>query len=271
MNSRRAAAAVAGFALLAAGAALQPLADSLRGAAGVAEPPPAGARLDAMVGRGVSLAVLGGYRALAADLLWLETYVAWRAGDRSATAALIRMVTAVDERREWFWLNGARMIAYDMAHWRQAEAAADGNDSPARRRQIREEQAGAALDLLAEARRWHPRSAAVCMEMANIELCGRADAAAAARWYRAAAGLPGAPHCAARIFAELLRRQGRRTEAYAWLRRLHPTLRRGDPEAMPDVVLARIRELETELGIPAAARFAPPEIDLKSQRGQKKN
>jgi len=263
-------AAAVGLVLAAAGAALQPLGDAVQGAAGPAEPPLAGARLDAILGRGVSVAVLGGYRALAADLLWLETYLAWTAGDRPATSALIRLVTAIDERPVSFWLNGARMIAYDMAQWRLAEAARDGDDSPEARRRIRAEQAGAALELLADARRWHPRDAAICIEMANVELCGRADVAAAARWYRAAAELPQAPPCAARVYAELLRRQGRPAEAYAWLRQLHPTLAANDPEAMPAVVLERIRRLEVELGIPAGDRYELPGIDGKTQRGQKK-
>lgn len=264
-------AAVVGLALVATGAALEPVADPLRRAAGGAEPALAPGRLDAIVGRGVSVAVLGGYRGLAADVLWLETYLAWADGDQPATTALIRLTTAVDERPEAFWLNGARMIAYDMAQWRLAAAARDGAESQAVARRCRREQADAALALLAEARRWHPASAAILIEMANIELCGRGDVAAAARWYRAAADLPQAPPCAARIYAELLRRQGRRAEAYAWLRRLHPTLPPGDPEAMAEVVLARIRELETELEIPAAGRYPSPGIDGSAQGGQKKN
>ncbi len=261
MNSRGTRAVAVGFALMATGGALQPLADSVRRATGSAEPSPAPARLDAALGRGVSIAVLGGYRGLAADLLWLETYVAWAAGDRPATTALIRLATSVDERPESFWLNGARIIAYDLAQWRLEEAARGGVDSPAGGRRIRREQADAALELLAQARRWHPRSPGLCIEMGNIELVGREDLAAAARWYRAAADLPGAPPCAARVYAELLRRQGRPTEAYAWLRRLHPTLPPGDPEAMSEVVLARILELETELRIPAGVRYRSAGID----------
>ncbi|HEY0946391.1 MAG TPA: hypothetical protein VGD81_14030, partial [Opitutaceae bacterium] len=75
------------------------------------------------------------------------------------------------------------------------------------------------------------------------------------------------PYYAARIHAELLRRMGRKREAYDWLVRLYPTLPRsrdGAPAsaamleaAMPGVVLQRIRELEQELGVPEAQRFIP--------------
>ena len=269
MNSRGVLAAAVVLALVAMGAALQPVADTVRRAAGGPEPALAPAGLDAALGRGVSVAVLGGYRGLAADLLWLETYVTWTARDRPTTTALIRLVTSIDERPESFWLNGARIIAYDLAQWRLAEAARGAAASPAECRRIRHEQADAAVELLARARRWHPRSAAICIELGNIELVGRGDLAAAARWYRAAAELPRAPHYAARVYAELLRRQGRPAEAYAWLRRIHPALPPGDPEAMPEAVLARIRELETELGVPAADRYRSAGIDEASQRGQK--
>ena len=245
--------------LTAAGAALQPVADSVRRAAYpatvAAERP---VRLAAQLGRGSSIAVLGGYRALAADLLWLETYLAWAAGDRAATQALIRLVTTVDERPVAFWLNGARMIAFDLAQWRLNEAARDGVVAAAAQRRIHEEQTEAAVELLLEARRFHPRDAAICIELANVELYGRADVAAAARWYRVAAELPQAPYCAARVHGELLERQGRSTEAYAWLRRLHPTLPPGEPEAMAGIVLARIRRLERTLSVRAENRYVPP-------------
>ncbi len=263
-------AAVAGLVLAATGAALGPVAQSIRTLDGSGETP-AGARIEAVMGNGLAVAALGGFRALAADYLWLETYLAWAAGDRPATTTLIGLVTAMDERPEAFWLNGARMIAYDMAQWRLAEAAGRGPVSAAERRRIRGEQAGAALDLLEDARRWHPRSAAICIEMANVELCGRGNVAAAARWYRVAAGLPQAPRFAGRIHAELLRRLGRPAEAYLWLRRLHPTLPKGDPEAMPDVVLARIRALEAELQVTPGKRYTPTEVDGIGQCVQKKN
>jgi hypothetical protein len=255
--------------LAAAGAVLQPAADSVTRTAelpavAVEQPMPLAARL----GRGTSIAILGGCRALAADLLWLETYLAWSAGDRPATEALIRMVTTVDERPVAFWLNGARMIAFDLAQWRLHAAARDGVVAAAAQRRIHEEQAAAAVELLAEARRFHPRDAAICIELANVELYGRADLVAAARWYRTAAELPRAPYCAARIHGELLERLGRRAEAYAWLRRLHPTLPPGEPEAMAGIVLSRIRRLERTLPVPAEDRYVPPDSGSAPGGGQ---
>lgn len=253
--------------LLLAGLGLRPLAAwseaTMRG------PDAAGAVADfgPVMGRGLSAAVLGGFRALVADGLWLKTYRAWSAGDLPATQILIHLVTVVDDRPLFFWLNGARMLAYDMTEWRLAKIGAAGPAPAAVRRRIADEQAALALRYLEAARRRHPDNAALCVEMAHIHLNLRADVAAAARCYRQAAELPDAPRYAARVHAQLLRRLGRPREAYLWLCRLHATLPARDPEAMPDVVLQRIRELEETLAIPAAQRYAAPVEPARAGEG----
>ncbi len=216
------------------------------------------------------VAVMGGYRAVVADLLWLKAYLAWASRDGATMQGMIRLAVSADDRPLGFWLDGARMIAYDQTAWRLAGETVSGLPAAVASR-IRETQARAALQLLEEARTHHPCEASICIEMANVELHVRRDLARASGWYREAALQPGAPHCAARIYAELLRRQGRNAEALAWLRRLHPTLSDRDPDAMGAIVLARIRELERTLEIPDGKRYAPSEIDGKLRSVQKGN
>jgi hypothetical protein len=134
----------------------------------------------------------------------------------------------------------------------------------ARQRAIVAEHAEWGLAYLREARRFHPARAALEVEEANLHLNRRGDWAAAAAAYRVAAGQPDAPYYAARLHAELLRRQGSEAEALAWLREIYPTLP-GAPgverpagmterewswrieQAMAGVVRERIRELEAKL------------------------
>jgi hypothetical protein len=244
--------------LLLAGWGLQPVVRSTGRATEKAAESVGAVERDAAIGPGTSAAMLGGCRALAADGLWLRTYLAWSAGNLPATQTLIRLVTMVDERPLYFWLNGARMLAYDMTYWRLAKAGAAGSVPAEVRARIVAEQAGIALHYLESARRHHPHSAELCVEMGNIELNLEADPAAAARWYREAAEMPDAPYYAARIYAELLRRLGRPRDAYVWLRHLHATLPPDDAAAMPGVVLQRIRDLEEVLAIPPGEKYAPP-------------
>jgi len=258
-----------GAVLLIAGAALRPVEAAMRKAEARAGMPGRTRRLSAIVGQGTSMAVLGGFRALVADWLWLKTYLAWAACDLPATQAMLRLVTIVDERPLGFWLNGARIIAYDMTEWRLRSAGREGAVPAAVRRRILEEQAGMALRYLEDARSYHPERAAVCVEMANIHLNSRGDPATAARWYRQAAELPDAPYYAARIYAELLKHLGRSREAYAWLRRLHPTLPPDVEAAGSRIVLGRIRNLERTLEIPENERYVAPEVDVETRRSQK--
>lgn len=249
-------AGVACAALLAAGAVTRPLRDRLgpdRESAGTAASPDGVA---AIAGSGVSAALLGGLRGVVADGLWLKTYLAWAAGDLPGTERLIRLVTMADDRPVFFWINGARILAYDLTEWRLS-AWQRGGDAAGSDRRIAEEQAAAALSYLAEARRHHPRDPSIWVEAGNIHLYRLHDLSAAAECYRKAALLPGAPYYAARIHGELLRRLGREREAYAWLCQLHASLPADQPEAMPQLVLARIRELEKRLCISGRGQYIP--------------
>ena len=207
------------------------------------------------VGQGVVAGLLGGFRALAADFLWLKANSTWEEMDLPATQSTIRAVTAIDPRPLYFWVNGARMIAYDMPVWRIERAGGPDAVPASVQERINEEQARVALGLLAEADQVHPNDPWLLIEEADIHLRRLGDVSTAARLYREAALLPGAPCYAARIYAELLRQLGRRREALDWLVKLHPTLPGDEPEAMSGIVLARIRELEDELGVPVAERY----------------
>lgn len=192
--------------------------------------------------RGGAPAVLGGWRAVAAGGFWLRANLAWERRDVAAMAWWIELTVAADERPVYFWLNGARMMAYDPPAWLPPAAPA------AVRRRVDEEHARRALDFLERGLRWRGPDPALYVEMGNLHLRRRGDWAAAARCYRLAAEQPGAPYYAARIHAELLCALGRPGEALAWLRQVLPGLPADDPAARREVVVERIRALERGQG-----------------------
>jgi hypothetical protein len=96
------------------------------------------------------------------------------------------------------------------------------------------------------------------LEIANIHLQRRKDVVTAGEYYRFAAEQPAAPYYAARIYAELLKKQGRLRDALAWLRAVHPTLPPESEQASAEVVLQRIRQLEESLEVPVAEQYQPP-------------
>lgn len=198
-------------------------------------------QLATLVGQGGLPAVLGGLRSVVAGGFWLRASLAWERRDALAMDALLELTVAADERPAYFWLNGARMLAYDVPAWLPAAAPA------VVRQQVSEAQARRALAFLTKGLRWHGADAGLYVEQANIHLRRRGDLETAARCYRLAAEQPGAPYYTARIHAEMLIELGRPQEALAWLRQILPALPANDPAARHDVVRARIRVLEREL------------------------
>ena len=212
----------------------------------------------AAAGQGVTLALLGGFRALVADATWLRMYDQWERRDLPTVQTLLRLVTSLDPRPVYFWLNAARITAHDFSAWRIQAGGGFDVVPPERQREIDVEQGRQALQVLDAAAAFHPASADLWIERAAIELTRMRDVAAAAESYRRAWAQPRAPYFAARLHAELLRKLGRKAEALTWLTRLHPQLPAGDEAAAADVVLGRIRDLEIELNVPTAQRYQPP-------------
>jgi hypothetical protein len=182
-----------------------------------------GAVMRPIAPRGGLAAAPGGLRAVAADFAWLRAYAGWEDCDAARTESLLDLVVALDPRPLPFWLNGARMIAYDFPVWRINAPGSRIGAAEARRIEVAA--AERALTFLERAHTAHPNSAAVWIERANIELNGLHDPAAAAESYRRASELPGAPYFAARVHAELLRRLGRK----AFIRGCRVAMKRPKP------------------------------------------
>jgi tetratricopeptide (TPR) repeat protein len=195
--------------------------------------------------------LLGGMRPLVADAFWLRMHLAWERREPGDTMAWLRKAVELNPQSLFFLVNGARIAAYDLPGWRWSP----GSGPPGAFRHIRHEQVALALGLLAEGAPWHADNPLWWIERANIALHAADDPEKAADFYRRAALLPGAPHYAARVHAELLLRLGRMDEAHGWLCQVHPTLPKDDPRAQAERVLGRIRELEQQLGLPPGRRY----------------
>lgn len=237
VNSRPATLALPLALLMVAAFLLRPLEHGLSsGAASVPKE-----QLVSLAGRGGTLAVLGGMRSVVASGFWLRANLAWEQRNPVETTALLELTVAADERPLYFWLNGARILAYDVPAWPPAVVPL------AVRQRASEEQAHMALGFLEKGLRWHGPDAELYVEMASIHLRRLGDLESAARCYRLAAEQSGAPYYAARIHAELLSELGRPQEALLWLRQVLPKLPADDPAARRPVVLERIKALEQEL------------------------
>jgi hypothetical protein len=244
--------------LLTTGAALHSVESRLWAATKAGQPTLRLESATAAAGQGLTFAVLGGFRAIAADFSWVRLYSIWEKHDLPTTATLLKLVTTLDPRPLYFWLNGARILAYDMPAWRVGAAGGYNAVTEAAQQRIDVEQAQIALRWLEAAEQFHSASADLWIERANIQLTRLRDVAAAAESYRRAWEQPNAPYYAARLHAEMLRRLGRKSEALAWLVKLHPQLSPDSEAAAAGLVLTRIRDLERELHVPAAQAYVAP-------------
>jgi tetratricopeptide (TPR) repeat protein len=200
-----------------------------------------GEQLTALAGQGGLPLMIGGLRPVLAGGFWLRANLAWERRDAAAMVAMLELTVAADERPAYFWLNGARMLAYDVPEWLPDSVPG------VVRQQVAEAQAQRALAYLGKGLRWRGADPDLYVEQANIHLRRRGDLETAARCYRLAAESPGAPYYAARLYADLLVSLGRSREALVWLRQVLPKLPETDPAARREVVQARIQALEREM------------------------
>jgi len=213
------------------------------------------AEVEDALGQGLVFGMLGGFRAIMADFLWIRANAIWVDKDRAQLDAMIGLVTTLDPRPEFFWLNGARMTAYDVPNWRIREEGGYDVVPEVRQDAIDLEQAEQAFEIVREALEFHSENPTFYLEMGQIYLNRLDDLEKAAIWFLKAWEKPGAPYFSARIYAELLRRQGKGAEAYAFLTALYGELPDDNPFTQKEVVLERIRDLEQVLRVPVWKRF----------------
>ena len=206
------------------------------------QPAARGAQWRELLGHGGIVAVLGGMRSVVASGFWLQTNLAWERRDIQATTLGLNITVAADERSDYFWLNGARILAYDLPEWRVSP-----NAPRAVREKVQREQGNQALEFLRKGIQWHGANAPFYIEMGNIYLRRMDNLTAAAECYRWAAEQPAAPYYAARIHANLLQQLGRPAEALAWLLKVLPTLPANESAARRTLVEAWIETLQREV------------------------
>jgi hypothetical protein len=143
---------------------------------------------------------IGGFRTAAADWLWLENNLAWEARDAGRVRRLINLTVRTDPESRYFWLNSARMLAYDLPAWR---ARLEPNAPAAARARWRRDGAEEALRLLDRGLRWHGNSAALYLEKGSVCLYGLGDRTGAAECFRLAATQTDTPEFAKRIWHRL--------------------------------------------------------------------
>jgi len=211
--------------------------------------------LEPVLGQGVVLAVLGGFRAMVANALFIRGYVYWEERDAVATEAMLSLATEIEPASMYFWINRARMVGYDFAIWRIDELGGFATVPEYVQQQLMKAEAERAMAILQRAELFHPHRFEISLEMARLSMNRLQDRERAAHWFGVAAEMEGAPYFVQRLYAQMLYETGRVAQAYRYLRKHLRSLPAADPMAARRIVVQRIRALEDALGMKEPARL----------------
>jgi hypothetical protein len=199
------------------------------------------------IGQTAFVAVLGGFRSVIADLLFIDAHAAWERTDWTHLLLRLRQSTALQPHAIMFW---------DIAGWHMAwnaSIAAENDESqpPVARQRSSREYIELGRDFLNRGIANNPQKPQLYEALARLQRDRLHDHAGAAENFYKASQLPGCAAYDERFSAyELSACTGREREAYERLRVLYL---RGEKERLP-ALIARLKKLEQTLNIPPEER-----------------
>ena len=198
------------------------------------------------------IAALSGFRAMIADILFIQAHVAWEHTEWSRVLLLFRQVTTLQPRVVLFWDMAAWHIA-----WNASVAAMNDQTQPRLALRVKAQREYFALgkDFLERGIQNNPDRPQLYESLARLYKDKYQDHARASEFFAKAAALPGAPSYDDRFSAyELSYCEGREQEAYERLRRLYDA---GKKERLPTLI-KRLKVLEEKLNIAQDQRIPDP-------------
>jgi len=200
------------------------------------------------IGQTAFVAILGGFRSVVADLLFIDGYFAWERVDWPHLLMRLRQVTILQPHVIMFW---------DVAGWHMAwnagtAALNDSSKPPIARKRLEREYIEIGRDFLEHGVANNPQNPQLYEALARLYRDKLHDHDRAAENFLKASRLPGCAAYDERVAAyELSYCEGREREAYDHLRALYD---RGEKERLPTLI-ARLRAMEERLGVPPAERI----------------
>lgn len=198
------------------------------------------------------VAAFSGFRAMVADILFIQAHVAWEQTEWGRVLLLFRQVTTLQPRAVLFW----DMAAWHMA-WNASAAARHDRTQPrpALRIKAQREHFAIGRDFLERGIKNNPEQPRLYETLARLYKEKYNDHERASEFFAKAAALPGAMSYNKRFAAyELSYVEGREREAYERLRGLYDA---GKNERLPTLI-KRLKFLEDELEIPVDQRIPDP-------------
>jgi len=198
------------------------------------------------------VAALSGFRALVADVLFIQAHAAWEDTQWGRVLLLFRQACLLQPRSVLFW----DMAAWHMA-WNASAAALEDPNQPRQALRIKAQREYFAIgkELLERGIQNNPDKPQLYESLARLYKDKYNDHLRASENYAKAAALPGAPSYDKRFAAyELSYVDGREKDAYEMLHNLYDM---GSQERLPTLI-ARLKATEDKLDIPPEQRIPDP-------------
>lgn len=206
------------------------------------------ASLSGGLGGGLTLATLGGYRTITANLVWISMYGDWQYRRLPEVLSKMKLAVSLNPDSEFFWIDGARIIANDLPVWEVGDEKMETLFRTEEGIAVRKDYGRRALRFLESAPEYLQNRAAVLVEMGTIAWKKLDDLPLAIDYFQAASLTENAPFYVFRVYAELLVLNGETKRALDVLEAHFATLPENDPRAMRLFVAGRIRDLKQALG-----------------------
>lgn len=171
--------------------------------------------LAAPAGGGVLFAVLGGYRSLAADFIWIKSYVNWERKDIAKCVSAMELACGIDPQMTMFWTQGASVIAFDIPHWLYGRLPPQLR-TDAKLEALKARQARQAMRFIDKGAAMNPDNYAILVQKGQIAIAAGMFKIAEECFGRAAKLNDG--FYARRIYASLLAKNGKFAESAKVLR-----------------------------------------------------
>lgn len=181
----------------------------------------------AALGNGMLFGVLGGYRSLISDFVWIKGYLDWEKKDLAACIASIQLATEIDPYMISFWTQGTSIIAFDTPHWIIAKLPKDKRTAELMDI-VKKKQTRIALKFIDRALKIFPANQELLIQKGQIAIgAGFFDIAEKA--YAAVAAQPDPQIYVRRIYSSLLLKNGKFKQALKVLESILPDIEPDSP------------------------------------------
>ncbi len=199
------------------------------------------------LGQGLIFGLLGEFRNITADFLWIQMYTYWENKKKDQTSSWVRLVTIISPRTRHFWLEGARIVGYDIPYWKINSLGGSFKVPERVQDTYLKKQALIAIKLLHQALEHHPNDYSITMQIAQFYYDKLKDKEKAAEYFLLASKSHHSTGLASRIYAKLLVEFHREQEAHDFLNIYLESLLKDDPYNDKYIIIKKIRDLKIEI------------------------